>query len=70
MIKKIFVQTLEPVGCEARSTEWRDREEPFEYWLDKIRNCGYGPYGVREVEKIFDPETFKITENEIRKVKA
>lgn len=70
MIKKTFTQILVPTDCEARHTEWADTDKTFEYWTEKVTKYGYGPYAVREVEKTFDPETFTITENEIRKVKG
>ena len=67
VIKRMFVQKRVATDCEARNWEWEDTKKTYEALKEKLTNEWDGWFdGVRVVEKVFDEETFTITENPIK----
>ena len=67
-ITKTFVQREIALDCEGRRWDWEDMNETYEALEEKNLKEGKGGYvgAIREVEKTFNPETFKITIKVIR----
>ena len=69
-ITKIFVQEHVSNDSEARNWKWVDTTKTYEELKDALTNEWNGWFdAVRVVEKVFDDETFTITENVIKVAK-
>lgn len=66
-ITKKFVQTYNSNDEEGRYFSWRDVNMSYEEAKKLLEKKGNGWFTrIREVEKIFDDETFMITEKPLR----
>lgn len=66
-ITKTFIQMYVAQDCEGRQYAWKDVNRTYDEAVNRIN-----PYAiaVREVVKEFDPETFTITEIEVRRTEG
>lgn len=62
-ITKTFTE-IYTLDMEGRHGEWRKTDKTYE---EAVKMMDGWNDAVREVEKIFNPDTFEITEREIRK---
>lgn len=65
MMKKVFVEVYEASDCEGRYFKWYRTDKTYEEAKATLSYYGYAPYKVREVEKIFNEETFEVTYGEV-----
>lgn len=69
-ITKKFVQRYIAEDCEGRRYAWKDTEKTYEELKARyLENRDTYVDAIREVEKTFNAETFKITEKTIRMLK-
>lgn len=69
-IKKLFTQEYVSNDCEGRYWNWEDSTETYDDLKNQLMTEWNGWFdGVAIVEKIFDDETFTITERVIKRAK-
>ena len=66
MIEKTFTQVYVAHDCEARDWDWENTSENYEVKKEELREWNGWYKAVRIVKKVFDEDTFTITEYPIK----